>query len=108
LHVVGTNLLLLIIGAIPLACLGLRYDLPQVILVSFVLITVILIATGFMRQCFRRVRLLCIYLSLYLGILVLHPGIAYDRYIMPIVPFLLVFLVSELAAPVSVIRRELI
>ncbi|MEK6321640.1 MAG: glycosyltransferase family 39 protein [Acidobacteriota bacterium] len=107
LNVVETNILLLIIGSIPLACLGLRYDLPQIVLVSLVLITVILIATGFVRQCRKSIRLLYVYLSFYLAIYLILPGTAYDRYVMPIVPFLLLFLVSELARPASVLAREM-
>ena len=107
LNVLGTNVLLLIIGSIPLSCLGLRYDLPQSLLVSLVLITIILIAAGFIRQARRRIRLLHIYLSVYLGIYLVSPGTAYDRYIVPIVPFLIMLLVTELAIPVSRLRREL-
>lgn len=107
LTVVGTNILLLIIGSIPLACLGLRYDLPQIILVSLVLTTVILIAAGFVRQCWKGIRLLYIYLSFYLALYLVHPGLAYDRYLLPIVPFLLFFLVSEINKPISLVREEL-
>jgi len=107
LTVVGTNILLLIIGSIPLACLGLRYDLPQIILVSLVLTSVTLIAAGFVRQCRKGIRLLYIYLAFYLVLYLVHPGIAYDRYLLPIVPFLLFLLVSEINTPISLVRREL-
>jgi hypothetical protein len=107
-NVIGTNILLLVIGSIPLACLGLRFDLPQALLVALVLITIILIGVGFIRQCGKRISLLCLYVILYLAIHIAHPGIAYDRYIVPITPFLLFFLVSELAVPISMLRREFI
>jgi hypothetical protein len=44
---------------------------------------------------------------LYLGILIIHPGIAYDRYIVPITPLLTFFVVTELAIPISGLKKEL-
>ena len=105
-NIVGTNALLLIIGSIPLSTLGLRFDLPQFILVPLVLLTIILITAGFIRHVRMRVSLLSIYIILYLGIHVIHPGTAYDRYIVPICPFLVLLLVSELSVPFAVIKRE--
>ena len=107
LRVVGTNLSILTIGSIPLSCLGLRYDLPPLILVSLVLITILLIVAAFVRQSRKRVRLLHLYVAIYLSVLLALPGTAYDRYIVPIAPFLTLLLVNELALPVSVYRTEL-
>lgn len=108
LGIVGTNILMLLVGSVPLACLGLRHDLPTTILVAFVLFTLILIVAGAVRQFRTGFRLQYVYLPIYLALHLIAPGSAYDRYIIPIVPFLLLFLISELSRPLLQLRRELI
>jgi len=68
---------------------------------------VTLIAAGFVRQCRKGIRLLYIYLAFYLVLYLVHPCIAYDRYLLPIVPFLLSLLESEINTPISLVRRDL-
>jgi len=108
LSVIGTNILLLIVGSVPLACLGLRYDLPPAFLVSLVLATLVFVAAGAFRHLRGGLRLLHLYIPVYLALHLAVPGSAYDRYLLPLVPFVLLFLVRELSVPVQLVRREMI
>jgi hypothetical protein len=69
--------------------------------------TLVLIAGGFLRQAGKSVRLLHIYLILYFALHMLLPGSAYDRYVTSIVPFLLVFLVTELDVVMLAVRDKM-
>ena len=72
-------------------------------------LNLLLIAMEFIRTMAERVRLLHIYivacLLLYLFWL---PGVSYDRFLMPLLPFLLLFLVSGLGRLASKARNSLI
>jgi len=107
LNILGTNFLLLLVASPALACFGIRYDLPQALLLFLVSLTFITIVTGFIRRFKRGPRLLEIYVSLYLLLHLLPAGVAYDRYLLPIVPFLLYYIVSEASAIISSIKAAL-
>ncbi|MFY9611125.1 MAG: hypothetical protein WAU45_21260 [Blastocatellia bacterium] len=104
---VGTNFALLLIASVPVACLGLGYGLPRVGFILLVFLTIGLITAGVLRRAGARLSLLHIYLIPYFALHLLLPGSAYDRYLMPVVPFLLVFLVTELDVVISAVRDRL-
>jgi hypothetical protein len=104
---IGTNFALLAVASVPLASVGLGYGLPEIVFISLALLAIALIATGFLRQAGKRFRLLHVYLILYIALHMLLPGCAYDRYLTPVVPFLLVFLVTELDVVISKLRDSM-
>lgn len=104
LDIIRTNAIGLLLVSVPLECLGLRYDLAGVIAVPLVIFASLLFAAGFLTEVRKGVRLLHVYLFFYLLLHVVVPGNSYDRYLMPVVPFLLLFLVRELSAIVSFAR----
>lgn len=106
-NVVGTNFLLLLVASPPLACFGLRYDLPPIVLLSVVLLTLIFVGTGLLRRFKTGLRLMDMYVCSYLLLHLVLPGTAYDRYLLPIVPFLLYYIVSEASAFISSAQRAL-
>jgi hypothetical protein len=103
-HVFGTNLLLLLITSPALACFGLRYDFPPVVLLFLVLLTFITILTGILEGFKKGPRLLDIYVCLYFLIYLIPPGVAYDRYLLP---FLLYYIISEVGVVTSALRKGL-
>jgi hypothetical protein len=115
LTIVGENLIGAIIVSIPMVCLGLHYDWVAslngvslgVSLVS-ILVVFVVIAAGFVRHSRSSFRLLHIYVVLYLALHLLWPYASYDRFLMGILPFLLVFLMAEIEVPISLIKREAI
>ena len=60
---------------------------------------------GFLRQSIKGFRLLHMYVVLYLALHLPVPYISYDRYLVPLLPFLLMFLVTELGAAVALARK---
>jgi 4-amino-4-deoxy-L-arabinose transferase-like glycosyltransferase len=108
LNVVGTNVLLFVVASMPLASLGLRFDLPQGLLLALIFAFLVIVVVGFLRQARGNLRLVHIYVMFYLLLHLIAPGSAYDRYIFPIVPFLLLFLVTEVSLMISSIRAEVI
>ncbi len=113
LSIVGENLVGAIIVSIPVVCLGLNYASvaslsgPYLGLsIGLILAAFFLIAAGFVRHCRRGFRLLHIYVVSYLALHLLWPYASYDRFLMCILPFLLLFLITELEIPISLIRRE--
>jgi hypothetical protein len=102
LGVVSRNAFMLVIASIPVVCLGIGYD--SLVYLGF---TFLFFAAGFWRQLSRGARLLHIYLVCYL---VLHlfwlPFVSYDRFLIPLLPFQLLFLVIELEALSALVRRE--
>jgi hypothetical protein len=102
--IIGTNFVLLGIASVPVGCLGFGYGLPRIVFLFLIFVTIALIAGGFLRQAGKRIRLLHIYLVLYFALHMLLPGSAYDRYLTSVVPFLLVFLVTELDVIVLAVR----
>jgi hypothetical protein len=105
--VLGTNFAILGIASVPVACLGLGYGIPRIVFFSLIFVTIALIVGGCLRQAGNRVRFLHIYLIFYLALYMLLPGSAYDRYLIPIVPFLLVFFVTEFDVVMKAIRDRL-
>lgn len=106
-RMIGTNFALLGIGSVPVGCLGFVDGLPPIVFLSLICLTLVLIAGGSLRQAGKSVRLLHIYLILYFALHMLLPGSAYDRYVTSVVPFLLVFLVTELDVLTSAVRAKM-
>lgn len=103
LSMVGGNALMLLLISIPVVCLSLPYE--WVLYFGF---TILFFAAGLLRSMSKGVRLLPIYVISYLALhLFWLPYVAYDRFLIPLLPFLLLFLLSELAALVSPVRKEL-
>jgi hypothetical protein len=92
LSILGTNALMLIVVSVPVVCLALEYNLVVYLGFAF-----LFIAAGFVRDVLRGWRLLHIYTICYL---VLHlfwlPYVSYDRFLIPILPFLLLWWIREL------------
>jgi hypothetical protein len=65
------------------------------------------ILAGLVRQIRNRLRLLHIYLVLYIAMNALVPFPSYDRYLIPVIPFVLMFLVVEAARLVNLIGSQL-
>lgn len=100
--------------SVPLVSAGLSYASLAFgghILFGFFSLFVIffLVAAGFIRTVSTRFRLLHVYivscLCLYLFWL---PGVSYDRFLMPLLPFLLMFLTSELGVLASLARKGML
>jgi hypothetical protein len=114
LRLVGKNILGLILISVPMVCSGFNYyGLPSfggflpVISIVFILLIFFLIAAGFLRHSSRGIRLLHIYLVAYLGLHLLWPYATYNRFLIPLLPFLLLFLITELGVLGIAIRRAL-
>lgn len=110
LSILGVNAFMLIFTSVPLTSLGLDYEQVQnFVLGSLVIImsTFIFIAAGFLRHLSRGFRLLHIYVISYLILHLPWPFTAYDRFLMPILPFLLLFLITELEVLIASVRNNL-
>jgi 4-amino-4-deoxy-L-arabinose transferase-like glycosyltransferase len=106
-RIIGTNILLLLITSPALACFGLRYDFPPVVVLFLVFLVFITIVTGLLKRFKNGPRLLDTYVCFYFLLHLIPAGVAYDRYLLPIVPFLLYYIVSEAGEVTSAIRRGL-
>jgi 4-amino-4-deoxy-L-arabinose transferase-like glycosyltransferase len=105
-----------VLVSLPLVCAGLRYDafaglsgygLAAAFCAVFLIL--VLVVIGFFRSLTERVRLLHIYVLACLGLYLFWlPGISYDRFLMPLLPFLQLFLVRELAVLVSLARNGML
>ncbi|MEK6321639.1 MAG: hypothetical protein AABN33_08145 [Acidobacteriota bacterium] len=104
-----------ILVSVPLVCSDLNSNwLPGfgrsffAVSLCFLFFVFFLIVAGFLRHISKGLRLLGIYvlssLALYLFWL---PNMAYDRFLMPLLPFLLLFLITELDRLISLARKEL-
>jgi hypothetical protein len=100
--IIVKNIVGLILVSVPAVCLGLDYDMVVYFGFAF-----LFIAAGFVRQVRKGVRLLHIYVVCYLAIALPVPYTSYDRYLMPLLPFLLLFLVTEADTLISRVLREL-
>jgi hypothetical protein len=114
LSIMGKNAYMLIMVSVPLVCLGLSYDWPQslggyshLIAISLIFIAFVLTVVGFLRHRSGGLRLLHIYVISYLGVHLLWPYGVYDRFLMPVLPFLLLFLITEFEWLVRLVRKEL-
>ena len=101
--VIGKNALALILLSVPVVCLGIAYE--SVLYFGFAFLFV---AVGFIKQVRKRLRLLHIYLIFYLVINLPVPYTSYDRYLMPLLPFLLLFLISEVESLWALIRKQMV
>jgi hypothetical protein len=111
---VAQNAFMLIFVTAPLVCLGLGYEWTQTVsgaplAIGFVLFTMtfMFIMGGFFRFRKTGFRLLHAYVAAYVLIHILWPYAAYDRFLMPLLPWLLLFLVSELKLLAMSARKEL-
>ena len=114
--VAAQNLVGGVLVSLPLVCAGLRYDafaglsgygLLAAFCATFLIL--VLIAMGFFRSLTERVRLLHIYVLACLGLYLFWlPGISYDRFLMPLLPFLLLFLVHELGVLVALAHNGML
>lgn len=115
LRIIGWNAFTLILVMIPLVCLGMNYeeangygDVFNLLWLGIISTVFFLIVSGFRRGLLKGIRLLHIYVVLYLALHLLLPFGAYDRYLLPLLPFLLMFLITEIQWLASLVRRELI
>lgn len=102
LNLAAKNAVLLIVVTAPLVALGLNYDWTQnfsgaLAAIGFVLfvMTFMFLIGGFFRFRHAGIRLLHTYVAVYVLIHILWPYAAYDRFLMPLLPFLLLFLLTE-------------
>lgn len=100
LSLIARNALGLILISIPVVCLGLAYD--SVFYFGFAFL---FIASGFLRQSRAALRLMHIYIVTYLSVHLLWPYTSYDRFLMPLLPFLLLFMLIEVQTIFALIRK---
>jgi hypothetical protein len=105
LGILARNAFMLLLISIPVLCLGIPYE--WILYFGF---AVLFFASGFYRQVskgFRLLRLLYVYMICYL---VLHlfwlPYVSYDRFLIPLLPFLLLILLSEFTVLTSLLRKQ--
>jgi len=102
LGIIGRNAFMLILISIPVVCLGIPYE--WILYFGF---SLLFFASGFYRQVSKGLRLLHIYVICYL---VLHlfwlPYVSYDRFLIPLLPFLLLILLSEFTALIFVLGKQ--
>lgn len=104
LGVLWGNFLMVVVVSVPVLCLGLDYN--WAVYLGFALMFV---AAGFIRDVSRGWRLLHVYTICYLGLHVVWlPYVSYDRYLAPILPFLLLWLVRELYTITLLARKTLV
>ena len=102
-NVLATNALMLVVISVPLVCLAIEYN--AIVYLGFAFL---FIAAGFVRDVRQSWRLLHVYTLCYLALhLVWLPNISYDRFLIPILPFLLVWWVRELDTMSSLARETL-
>jgi len=102
LYLLSRNAFIFILVSPMVVILGVDFTLAQ----YFGFATLFILA-GFVRQVRSRLRLLHIYLILYLAMNAIVPFPSYDRYLIPLIPFVLMFVVAEAARLVTLIRHEL-
>ena len=100
LSLIAKNALGLILISIPVVCLGLAYE--SVLYFGFAFL---FIAAGFLRQSRAGLRLVQIYIVTYLAGHLLWPYTSYDRFLMPLLPFLLLFMLIEVQTMFALIRK---
>ena len=113
LSLIGKNIFGLILVSIPMVSTGFNYyGLPNlgsflpVLSLFFILLIFSIIAAGFRRHISRGVRLLHVYIIFYLGLHLLWPYATYSRSLVPLLPFLTLFLLTEVMALGRLARRE--
>jgi hypothetical protein len=107
-QVIGTNAIGLLFVSVPVVCLGLNYDAVVNFRFGFPLIAaavLLLIVGGFLRQGRGRFRLMHLYVLSYVAVHLVWPYTAYDRFLMPLLPFLILFFVIEAGALWLLVRE---
>jgi hypothetical protein len=100
---IARNALSLLVVSIPLLCLGIDYG--SVVYVGFALVFVV---SGFVGDVRQGWRLLHVYVLVYLTLhLFWQPFVSYDRYLIPILPFLLLWTVREVGRMGATVRSVL-
>jgi len=113
LNIILTNFIGGILVSVPLVCSGLNYGWmsspgSSVVSFLFLLLLLVVLVKAFVKHLASGVRLLHIYLLSSLAIYLLWlPGVAYDRFLMPLLPFLLVFVVRGFDVDFSAARNDL-
>lgn len=115
--VVGKNALRLIPVSIPVVCLGMKYEwpasvgetwlLPIVGLILFVFVLTVVAFARTFRGSLKGIRLLPIYVSVYLIFHLAWPYYGHDRFLIPLLPFLLAFLIGELERLRRMVAKEI-
>src|ERR1041384_1404240 len=115
--VVGKNAWRLIPVSIPLVSLAMKYDWPASLGVSWlppiaglIFFVFVLMAAAFLRLIrggSTGTRLLPIYIAVYLIFHLAWPYNQHDRFLIPILPFLLAFLICELERLMRMVTKEL-
>jgi hypothetical protein len=93
-EIIGANAIGLLLLSTPLVCLGLGYQAIEHRELVFVFVAcgiLWLIAGGFAKQMRVRFRLMHAYVLCYIAVHLIWPYTAYDRFIMPVLPFLILF-----------------
>jgi len=67
---------------------------PAALTVLGFLLTLALVPLGLLRQWRNGARLPALYVLLYVGMLALYPYTSYDRYLLPLLPFLLHYVMA--------------
>jgi hypothetical protein len=104
LRIIETNAVGMIVVWAPLQSLGLRATFPMPLLIPLLLLALGLMALGFLREVSNGFRLLEVYCLIHLALHLIVPSHSYERYLIPIVPFLLFFLIRELSRIFSMVR----
>jgi 4-amino-4-deoxy-L-arabinose transferase-like glycosyltransferase len=115
LGIVGRNGLGLVVLSAPMLCSGLNgfamsrfsESVALVTMVLLVLFIFVLVSSGFLRHWRNRFGLLHIYVISYCLLFLVWPYNTYDRFLVPLLPFLLLFGATELARAGWLLRREL-
>jgi hypothetical protein len=103
LSIIGRNALMLTVISPPVVTLGL--DFSWIKYFGFVFV---FIAAGFVRQTSKGFRLLHFYIISYLALHIFWmPNVSYDRFVTILLPFLLLFLITEIERLASLVRREI-
>jgi 4-amino-4-deoxy-L-arabinose transferase-like glycosyltransferase len=103
LGLLGRNFLMFTIVSPVVVLLGLDYTSAQFF--GFVCLFVL---AGFIRQARQRLRLLHLYIIFYIGMASVVPFPSYDRYLIPLIPYVLLFLVIEAERLIIIIRSEFV
>jgi len=99
----GRNTLMFTLVSPVVVLLGIDYASAQ----YFGFVSLFMLA-GFIRQARQGLRLLHIYIICYIAMAAFVPFPSYDRYLMPLIPFVLLFVVAEAERLIILIRSELL
>jgi len=116
LEIIGRNALMMVLLSPPLLCLGLPYDWGErfsgplfALGATLLSVSLIMVDSGFLRT--RKLcgtwRLTHIYVVAYLVFHLAWPYDNYDRFLIPLLPFVTLFLVNGLTVLVRLVRTEL-